>query len=78
MKRRRWDSKTKMKIVLEGLSGRPVFVFQACRAAINHYRPKMRYIFELVAALFLVRIMPRLDSFFIYTIILPEKLLTTS
>ena len=51
MKRRRWDSKTKMKIVLEGLSGRPVFVFQACRAAINHYRPKMRYIFELVAAI---------------------------
>ena len=24
MKRRRWDSKTKTKIVLEGLSGRPV------------------------------------------------------
>ena len=24
MKRRRWDSKTKSKIVLEGLSGRPV------------------------------------------------------
>ena len=24
MKRRRWDSKTKAKIVLEGLSGRPV------------------------------------------------------
>jgi len=24
MKRRRWDSKTKIKIVLEGLSGRPI------------------------------------------------------
>jgi len=24
MKRRRWDSKTKTKIVLEGLSGRPI------------------------------------------------------
>ena len=24
MKRRRWDSKTKSKIVLEGLSGRPI------------------------------------------------------
>jgi transposase-like protein len=24
MKRRRWDSKTKTKIVLEGLSGKPV------------------------------------------------------
>ena len=24
MKRRRWDSKTKIKIVLEGMSGRPV------------------------------------------------------
>jgi len=24
MKRRRWDSKTKTKIVLEGLSGRPM------------------------------------------------------
>jgi hypothetical protein len=24
MKRRRWDSKTKTKIILEGLSGRPV------------------------------------------------------
>ncbi len=38
MKRRRWDSKTKTKIVLEGLSGRPISeIFNAYEIHQNQY-----------------------------------------
>ncbi len=46
MKRRRWDSKTKTKIVLEGLSGRPVRDMQRVRYTNQYYSWRDKFLSE--------------------------------